>query len=410
MTKLTQIIPEYADANVDGVVALACRAAQHSLPVASPEAKDYCTKLSELLLKDSRARDYPELQALGFWLRPASVTTMVQNYLVHTPRLASGVVFQLLPSNVATLFGYTSAISLLCGNVTVIRLSSAENVVQNLLVEFMQEALQQSDNKFCERLIIIRYPHDDAITEKISFISNARLVWGSDETVDHIGGIILPSAAQHISFGDRFSAMAIKAEEYLALDEDSRAALIKNAFNDIYVFDQRACASPRLAIWVGNKDSVQKASDDFYMRLVAYAEERHYRPDIGGSLVKLNTCYLALHDLLPESYKIYAPTLNVITLSDFKKLSEFKPVNYGYGTMLAARLERLSDLAPHTEKRDQTLSISGFDAAEIQAFHAHKNRQGFDRMVNIGQALTFDPVWDGRNLFDAMTRSVKDSV
>ncbi|MDP9127924.1 MAG: hypothetical protein M3N08_06675, partial [Pseudomonadota bacterium] len=405
---IAQLWPEAGATTIGAIASAARSAAAGHLPAGADEVKAYLARLSHCLLMDKRANGIPELQALGFWLRRAAVESMLKRYLAgFAAGPISGIVFQLPPSNVPTLFGYTAAIALLCGEVSVIRLSNAENSVQALLVTLIKETLKDASASVRNRLFLLKYDHDDNVTEALSSLCSLRLVWGSDETVRHIAGLALPSTARHISFGDRFSAMALKASAYQALDGDGREAVVRDAFNDIYMFDQLACASPRLIIWVGTAEVTAESGEEFYTRLSDQANLRRYEPDIGGRLVKLNTSYLALHDLRPVTYAVYGPSLSVIALGNLKGLSGFKAVNYGYGTLLASRLVRLADLAEDTEPRDQTLACWGFDSDEIDGFVRAPRRSGFDRIVPLGQALTFDPVWDGCNLFEAMTR-IKD--
>ena len=51
---------------------------------------------------------------------------------------------------------------------------------------------------------IIKYENDDIITKKISRISDARLIWGGDKTVDKIKSILTQSRCNDIAFPDRY--------------------------------------------------------------------------------------------------------------------------------------------------------------------------------------------------------------
>jgi hypothetical protein len=407
MTKLLQLLPQARETTAAAVIEAARKAEKQPLP---PDlAKNYCADLSKLLLSRNEARAFPDLQALGFWLRSASIENMAERFLdapEGTRRAPAGIVFQLPPGNVASLFGYTSSIALLCGNAVLVRLPSAPHPAQIVLTDLMRETLERAAPALAERLILLRYDHDDAITQQLSLACDVRLVWGSDATVDHIRRLPLPALARHISFGDRFSALAIKADYHLALDEAARTELVTKLFNDIYLFDQMACSSPRLLVWVGNEDASTEAGNDFYPRLAAHALAKNYQIGAAENIAKLNASYLALYDLSPTAYKVYAPQLSVITLPDLARLAPFKSVNYGHGMLLAARLAALEELARGAERRDQTLVCCGFDENEIRAFSESCRGRGFDRIVAAGQASAFNPVWDGYNLFDAMTRLI----
>lgn len=370
-----------------------------------PAVQAFCATLSQLLLQDARTRPHPDLQALGFWLRPAQVSRMLANYLpVPHGCLPQplGTVLMIPPANVDALFGYAMAIALLCGNNALIRLPSTETAAQTVLCALISDALVQHA-AMRPRLALVRYGHDDAITAALSQLCALRLVWGGDATVSKLAQIPLPPLARQIGFGDRFSASVISGDAYAKADEAARLALVQNFYNDMYWYDQLACAAPRLLFWLG--DDV--GSGDFCTRLDAEARRRGYQPDTGASVAKLNLDYLALYDLPATVYQVYSPVLSVITCRDAARISTFKSVNFGYGSLLLCPIAALDAIATQAEPRDQTLTYWGVPDAAIATLATQCGGRGYDRFVQVGQALQFDPVWDGYNLFSAMTKLVR---
>ncbi len=413
MNVLQQLLPFQRETSPEALAAAALKTMAEPLGVAAAEAIAYCNDLSQLLLGDPRARAYPSLQALGFWLRPGSIVNMVRDYLAApeaTLRAPRGIVFQIPPRNVDVLFGYTSALSLLSGNVALMRLPENGAAEQELLLTLIRETLEKSPDRIKNRMVFVRYGHDDALTSALSALCDARLVWGGDETIQHIRTIPLPPLAREISFADRFSAAAINGDQYATLNAPQRQQIIKAIFNDIYLFDQLACSSPRLLVWVGGKDNIDRSELDFYPRLADYALETYGHPGAGENLSKLNAHYLAMHDLKLAATTTYNAALTVMSLASWEGVSAYKALHYGYGLLLTTRLEKLRDLSVFAEKRDQTLSVWGFSPDEVHAFIAQCGGRGFDRVVPVGQALSFDPIWDGINLFDVFTRLVQVTV
>jgi hypothetical protein len=102
----------------------------------APEDFAYCQALSEALLKDPQSRDYPDLIALGFWLRQANLIPLLAPYQHQDCfRQPLGLIFHSAPANVDSLFVYSGILSLLCGNKNVIRLSSRSGGSTALLIE-----------------------------------------------------------------------------------------------------------------------------------------------------------------------------------------------------------------------------------------------------------------------------------
>ena len=407
MNECRLLLPQ--DARIDGAEALrrVATARRVALAPASQEAKEFCAALSTRLLNDPRCRPFPTLQALGYWLRPAALERMIATHLAETSAqrpMPCGTVFAITPGTIETLFAYLAAIALLCGDAIVVRLSRQEGAASALLIALFADCLAEAPQALRDRVILLSYGHDDAMTGALSLACDTRLVWGGDETVRHIGALPLPPAARNFGFGDRFSLAALNAARYAALDAAERDKLAQQFFNDVYLFDQLACAAPRLLYWIGEEAEAAQVETDFYRRVNAVAEARGYRPALAENLAKLNARFLALHDLDVADCAVFGPALTVLRLRSLRHVAAFKSVNWGYGLLLAACLPDLAAIAAHNDPCDQTLSCWGFAPEAISALAQSLPDKGLGRIVPTGQALTFDAVWDGVNLFDAMTR------
>lgn len=410
MTHLTQILPGEHETSLQDLARQVEQARRDPLGIGAEGAIAFCHRLSGLLLNDERARTFPSLQALGFWLRPASVKTLLQNQNTgpeQTRRVPRGVVFQIPPNNIETLFGYNCALSLLCGNVTIVRLPGTSKPEQETLLDFIAEVLAELDETISRRLIFVRYEHDDAITKGLSALCDLRMVWGGDATVGHIRTIPLPPLAHEISFANRFSMAALSAGHYLTQSETAQTVIAQNLATDIFQFNQMACSSPRLLVWVGSPEQQAQAAAAFYPQLAAVAFEKFGNPEPANNIAKLNAQFLALHDLDVVKKTTFNPALTVVSLAGWNGLSAFKELGFGNGMLLEQRLDSLPDLAAHAEGKDQTLAFWGFEDHEIESFVTRCNGRGFERVVRFGEALAFDTVWDGANLFDVLTKFVK---
>jgi len=410
MTHLTQLFPSEHQAALEDIAAQIDGVRRMPLGFGSSEAMTFCQQLSDLLLNDTRAHTFPSLQALGFWLRPSSIRKLVADYGPspdETVRVPRGVVFQIPPSNIETLFGYNCALSLLCGNVTLVRLPSQASPEQNTLLDFIAEIGATMTPAVAERLIFLRYAHDAAITAKLSALCNLRMVWGGDKTVSAIRQIPLPPLAHEISFANRFSMAVINADLFVTQDEMIFDEMARNLVNDVFQFGQMACASPRLLCWVGRADHKQHAAALFYPRLAARALEKFGAPETGENIAKLDAQFLALHDLDVAATTTFNPALTVVTLQHWHGVPDFKTLSFGHGLLLEIRLDTLTELADTAQDLDQTLAHWGFEESDLHALIKACNGRGFDRMVRFGEALAFDPVWDGTNLFDVLTKFVK---
>ena len=71
-----------------------------------PDAISFLEELSKNLLNHTLTGMFPDLAALGFWLRTAHIKRIIAEYEALT-LIARGTVFHLAPGNVDTIFVYS---------------------------------------------------------------------------------------------------------------------------------------------------------------------------------------------------------------------------------------------------------------------------------------------------------------
>jgi hypothetical protein len=363
-------------------------------------------EFSKRLLNDAAARAHPDLQALGFWLRPAALAAMKQGFVPRAGTIAvpQGLVFHVPPASVDTLFAYSLFLSLLCGNANVVRLSSRRTAVTTLLLRLLDEILATAPPEMRASLLIVGYAHDAAITEILSRACDLRVIWGGDASVAALRAVPLAPHGRELVFPDRFSWSAVAVAAYQALDENARHALAEKYFNDLFWFDQLGCASPRVIVWCGKED--RALADDFYRRVVRVAAAKNWRLDSGGSLLKLTRDYETMIDAPVRAKRDFDGRLTVFALDDFKALGILKKNPCFGGSLLEFFVEDPGALAPYIDRRDQTLTQFGFSREQAEGLAKKLNGGGLDRIVSIGDALSFDAVWDGYDLPAQLTRLV----
>ncbi|HXP96305.1 MAG TPA: acyl-CoA reductase [Telmatospirillum sp.] len=370
------------------------------------EVVAFCRRLSALLRKDEVARRWPEIQAFAFWIRPNAVDRLRRHHLALTPDGAvmagRGLIFHLPPRNVALLFAYGWILALLAGNRNVVRLPAHRAKQADILLRLIGRALDETPF-LRQGQLFLSYGHDDAISAHLSSLCDMRVIWGGDETIRHMRGIALPPRASELAFADRFSMAALNPEAVLALTDDGCADLARSLFNDVFWFDQMACSSPRLFVWVGEAGRSFAAGQKLYAALGAVAVRKGYGIDAGTLSAKLTYCYRAVLDGPVTRLRFFGAPLAVLSLDHF---FDFRQNVFGAGTLFELNLPDLAALARYSHPKDQTLIHFGIPADALALFARTLNGRGFDRMVPVGQALAFDMVWDGHDLLGAFSRPV----
>jgi len=383
---------------------------QTSMPPGAPVVMDFLDAFSKKILLDPGVRGAAAFAALAHWARRGHQQHYVR-HLAALPgrRAACGVVLNLAPANVDTLFAYAWFASLLCGNATIVRVSSRSRPVIAPLLDILRGLL--AEPRFAavrDRTLLVSYEHDEQLTTRLSGGCQARLIWGGDETVRAIRALPLPATAREIAFGDRFSLAAFPAAHITALEPAGLQRLAEGFCRDAFTFGQKACASPRAVIFTGDAAACVTAAARFWPAVQA---ELRQRPDGFGEADGITrlAAAMALSTTVPGARVTLRPTDGTPPLVLLVPAwpAGLRDQHDGAGLFVQLDLPALAALAPHLTARDQTLVTAGFTPAELAAFTAHLPARAIDRIVAPGQALDFDPTaWDGHDLLSLLTREI----
>ena len=368
---------------------------------------DFVADVSRRLGRKGRER--PEIQALAFWMRKSELHRLAQSMLAledeRSVLMPRGTVFHLPPANVDTLFVYSWALSTLVGNRNIVRLSSRATDRSGLVLDTLCEAMVDHPD-VAGSSVIVTYGHDDVVTSTISGSCDVRVIWGGDVTVKRIRSVAIPAHATELVFADRFSMAAIGTEAYRGLSVQGRDRLAELFFTDAYWFDQLACSSARLLLWVGAADP-RPFSVDFYDRVRAVTHEKGYTVDSSAAVAKLGQAFGTMVDAEVTGYSAEDNTLTVLEMASF---SDVRGEFCGAGLFYHLHVRDLGEIVSDIRRPDQTLASYGIAEADLRRFILSLCGRGIDRIVPFGQALHFDRYWDGYDLLAELTRRVTISV
>jgi hypothetical protein len=408
-----QLVPHVRAVEIEEVLRNVREAPRSQAGPFDPARIGFSDAVSRAIFSRPSSRAFPEMLAVAFWLRRAAVTRLAERFAALESagalRAPRGLAFHVPPTNVDTLFVYSLMASFLVGNLNVVRVSRDRPTEQvTLLCDVLRSVLtEERFAAFREELAVISYGHEPEPTEAVSAAADVRLLWGGDETVGRMRAVPTGLAAQDLTFGDRFSFAALRPGAVLGIDQESRHRLAEQLFNDSYWFDQLGCASPRLLVWVGDGAEVDAAREILFTELAQVIAEKGYTLEPSTAIAKLTYTYGALIDRPVGGVRQAGNELVVLTL---ETLAGFDRTHPGAGLFFEARVEALSDLLGFVERKDQTLTTHGFSSQELTEFARSLNGRGIDRIVPLGDALSFGSLWDGYDLLADLTRTVHVAV
>lgn len=367
--------------------------------------------LAERILQTASLRADQEFVALAYWLRQANLRHYADTFLgrvgpeqVVLPR---GRAFHVAAANVGSNFLYSWALSLLAGNINVVRISKSTSPgVLDLLGVLRQLCEDPVGRPITARNAILSYPHSDQISAQFSAWADVRVLWGGDDTVQYFRRLPAKPTVKDLAFADKCSFTCIEAPSYLAASGAEVVRVAHQFYNDAYWFDQMACSSPRLVYFVGNPEECDLASQGFWREIEVELKRREHMDSASVAINKLVyacECAGELGPLVPVRIgNGRAPTVLRIDCVNRRPSG----CHCGGGVFLEAFLPELSSLLPLIEVHDQTMTYFGFSVETIQGFARSLTNSGLHRIVPIGQAMNFGPTWDGYMLLDELTRRV----
>ena len=194
---------------------------QRPLPAFTEKNIDFLNGVSQSLLSAGRKHGLPDIVALGYWLRKAHLSQITRQYLgtldsseLPIPR---GTAFHVAPSNVDVIFTYSWALSVLSGNLNIVRISQEQSQQMLTILDSIREVIGLSQwIDIAARNAVITYPHDDESNKYLSANADVRILWGGDNTINSFRALQVKSTVVDVAFADRKSVAVISAREFLA--------------------------------------------------------------------------------------------------------------------------------------------------------------------------------------------------
>lgn len=401
------VLPHKAETTVDAILH-AIRQPQLSLPF-NDAATGFVADLSRALLSDRSMRAFPELMALAHWFRAVKLTQLAESLLHSTAPgipLPKGLVFHLAPSNVDSVFIYSWLLSLLCGNANIVRISRRASEQIDAFVGVAERLLGQDHHaQTAATNVVLTYDHDASVSTAISAACQLRVVWGGDATVSQMRAIPLPPLSSELAFPNRFSLAVISSAAVKALSAVELADLGRRFYNDAFWFNQQACSSPRVIVWIGSPADTAAAKTRFWKALDTTVAQMKPVNAAGNVMNRLTATY-RIAQSRSHAAVVTAPATVPARIAAEDLRAEDR--QYHQGNSLFIELERaaITSLPELLAPIDQTIATFGIGRDQWLRLLPALPPHAADRIVPIGSALEFNEVWDGQNLLRSFTRTV----
>ena len=363
-------------------------------------------RISKRILEDQQFGREPALVALAYWLRPSNISRIVKEnqYLTQNKNIKLspiGIVFHVCPANVDTMFIYSLMVSILMGNKNVLRVSNRlDHEYISFLFNILNEELATKEsNLFVNYINIVSYDHESDINIFFAEKSNARLIWGGDNTAKVFKNIVGNPRCKDIVFADRISISIFNTSKFLIETKESQIKIVKDFYNDAFTFDQKGCSSPQSIIMFGSSENNLLFLNLFY-NLLGVKSSMEFEVDSASlSTLKFNHLIGDVIESKVTSYKNDFSSLYFVISSTDSKLYH----SCGGGYFYINEISELEGIISLINNKVQTISYYGLNQREIEFLADKTAGLGVDRIVPVGNALNFDYIWDGYNLCEELS-------
>jgi hypothetical protein len=422
--------------NQDLQLALSKFARQPTMSVFDTRIFTFIQDLSAHLLKQPEFRQFPELIALGFWLRQANLHKKIQKGMVkqwpstraeHSNdnkmtdgkldsfqdkvnslsqlNRAIGCVVHFTPANVDTMFIYSWVASLLMGNLNIVRVASQDSQSKVELLSLINHLFSQTAHQeIAKRNVFASYDKTSEMTPMLCAVADARLMWGGDASVAQIQSFSGKMNCRDFCFSDKYSIAIMNAN---TLNADT-SLVAQNLWRDTQPFQQQACSSPRvLYVLDENSDKINESLVALFKQLNGLAEQAK---DDWKTLGRTNEHLVSMQNiaLMGDSTEsnavLYLSRVSAVNISKLSSsLLELHDGNGLFFVRICQSLQQIvTELSVCLPEKLQTITTNGVEESIVENTVTQLLPQAHFRVQALGQALDFDFKWDGYDLLSSL--------
>ena len=224
-------------------------------------------------------------------------------------------------------------------------------------------------------------------------------------TVEEIRKISLSPSASERVFPDRTSMAVLDADAIAGLSEDELNEIAGRFYNDTFSMDQNACACPRVVFWrESSMETGGRAADRFWNAL-AQAAKRYGLTENKVSLKYGDFWRFAGSGARIGQVRRYGNRLYVTEMKDIAGMTSEQRMRFG--SFLEYHMKNGEEWINAVTEKTQALVFFGVEKQELRESVLRHRLRGIHQIVPVGQTLWMDLVWDGKDMIQALSRTIR---
>lgn len=368
---------------------------------------EFINKLSSAISINKAARDFPDLMTFAFATRKSQLSRYISLFSSQERRRGWGSVVHITPGNIPVNFAFSFLMGFLSGNSNIVRLPTKEFDQIKIFVSCFDEVASSTEyHCFRSQNLFVRTEMQSVVLDETIAQSQGLVVWGSDRTIEHFRKKPKSPGCADFYFPSRVSSLLIDARQILELDDDALRKVAKLFFNDTFVVDQNACSSPNMIFWHGSESDIA-AAKKYFWKIVSELVNADYNLGVTASVDKmLDVMNIVKQEDAPIAISKQAGE-KILHFTD----ADVRNHVLRYGAFVEVSIANISEVRNYLRKNEQTLTVFGLSTEAVfnEMMYSQKHYGqplNLDRIVPLGTALDMQPVWDGKNMLNSLSRVI----
>ena len=302
-----------------------------------------------------------------------------------------GLVGHFGPGNYAINAAYSWLAGFICGNLNIVRISRRATSEDLAVFEIIGRVLQEMGCKD----FFVGYLEATQVTELISSIVDARIVWGSDLTVKQFRGMQTRARCRDIFFGHSDSICIVDLDLFFSQSKTIKQFLINCISNDLFLAEGGPCTAASNVVVVSKKMTIDLIRSKA-IELLAEAEAA-YNQKNRWSLESFNMQTATLQRfILDKAYKFESLEDSSLRICFSSQVEAEKLM---YRSLFVIPTSDPWHVLKALKRRPSTVSQYGFSDCLNELYSC----TGSYRITEIGQAHSFQFAWDGVDLIRSLS-------
>ena len=332
---------------------------------------------------------------IATWCKKENLRRQIEISLQNNSKInfsPVGVVSHWMSGNIPTLGILSMILGLISRNFNIIKLSSNSfNTVYEFLEILKKIPFKKNlKEKILKSVLIFRFPrYDTEFSNMLSEISDARIIWGNNETISNISDYKKKLFTRDLKFGEKNSLIIFDLKFYNQNDSSS----CEKIFKETTIFEQRACTCPHNILVISNSN---KKFEIFISKLNRIFEKNlNETKNLRTNLSEI----MKMRYLISKEGEIINKNNFSYTLIKSKKAKIFKPIYNN--SLFVTKVRNKNQILKLISEENQTV---GYNLKIDKNFSNELISKGVTRIVPIGNMSNFETVWDGESILSQISR------